>query len=287
MVPRSGLAVSPDGRRLAWSDCRTREEIDLLVTTASGALRPVPISGGAWVDRTPGGIPGSDRLLVVSDRSGRSQVWEIDPEGGQPARALPGSPADVSYISVSPDGRQLALQLDGVWVMPRDGSAPPRQVAARGSYASFAFDGALVYAVPDDAGVPRLVRRVGDREVPLAGPAEEAVASPVEDIVIYAALEPGVEIGRLTVLDGRGRRTPIPGLPTGYYFGLRLSADGRRLLALREGHELIEVDWRTGRVLRAYSAGADQLSGAAYRGDDIAVWRVSWTGDLWLAEGVQ
>jgi hypothetical protein len=82
-----------------------------------------------------------------------------------------------------------------------------------------------------------------------------------------------------------GVARPVPGdLPPAWYHNLRFSPDGQRLLLLRGGTFLFEIDLASGRTTRTYDAGATQFMGVTYLGDQIVIGRSSWKGDLWLGQ---
>ena len=295
VAPRVGLAIAAAGDRVAWSDCDTEETLALLAAPAPGApLRAIPMSRGAWADSEPAALPGGD-LLVLSDRGGQLQIWEVDPDGRAAARAVPTPGLLPTATAASPDGALVAFSAEakGLWVVPRDGSAPPRRVveAATAFYPTFSRDGrTLVFEGNDERGQPTLFAvplAGGPARRLVAGFAQEPAASPVADAIAYLEVtDPSGELGTPVLLDlASGQRTVItPALPAGWYHHLRFSPDGRRLALGRGGVEVLELSLPDGTVLRHFDAGTRQITGLAYRGDDLIVGLTGWKGDIWLAE---
>jgi Tol biopolymer transport system component/DNA-binding CsgD family transcriptional regulator len=122
------LAVSPDGRQLAFSvrDWETHEEVLKLVPTTGGASRellrvaspansPERIPAIAWT-------PDGRSLLFGRKKERDTRFWRISPDGGRPRR-LELSVQDLADgpLWIHPDGRQIAFTAGRpqgeVWVM--------------------------------------------------------------------------------------------------------------------------------------------------------------------------
>ena len=107
----NGVAVSPDGKRAAYAaltadlnEDRYRSAIRI-VGLGGGNARP--LTRGVARDAQPRWSPDGERLLFLSDREDRRQVWIVDVAGGEPEPA-PEVPGNVSAASFSPDGRMIA-----------------------------------------------------------------------------------------------------------------------------------------------------------------------------------
>jgi len=107
-----GLAVSPDGRHVAFSQ-NIGEGVRalMMVPTAGGDARelyrgtysmPQPVSG-AWT-------PDSRHVLVVGrDADAPLHLWAVPVDGGKPRQAGLSRRGGISAASLSPDGRRLTF----------------------------------------------------------------------------------------------------------------------------------------------------------------------------------
>lgn len=286
---RAGLAVRGD--RIVWSNCRIEQKLTALADE-EGEQAFVPLVKGDWSDYEPAAVPGTDLVLALSLRSGKVRIWEIDLSRKRPARMLEtGAPEPVS-VAVSPDGTQVAFgtESDGIFVMPRDGSAAPK-LAVKGAhnyYPSFTADGrALVYQSENKDGLDRI------DVVPLDGgpterlldanAADPAVSVDGKTVAFVLETDPDNELGHVVLFDRATKQHErlTMELDAGWYHNLRFSPDGERLLLLESGTKLYEVDLASKKVVNRRDAGANQFMGVTYRGDDIVLGFMQWSGDLW------
>ena len=192
---------------------------------------------------------------------------------------------------MSPDGRWVAYTQSGqgLFVVPLDGSAPPRRLTSSGddSGACFSRDGATVYfqtrapdgrsrvdAVPFTGGPSRTLREGA------AGPA----TTPGADLLAFLAVEGTAGEGVATVLDlHTGRARPLSS-HLGPARGIRLSPDARRAVVIQGSIGAVEVNVAGGAVVTRYDAGSDQITGVTYLGEEILLSRTLWAGNLWIAD---
>src|SRR5579863_978679 len=107
-----GGSLSPDGTRVAYT-VTTMNAVD---DSYLGSIRVTSLSGGKATiytrgtsrDAQPRWSPDGKRLLFISDRGERRQVWLLEVDGGEPYPA-PEVPGDVGAASFSPDGRFIAV----------------------------------------------------------------------------------------------------------------------------------------------------------------------------------
>jgi Tol biopolymer transport system component len=130
-------AVSPDGRRVAFSRQAGRGELQVWTMNAdgTGAAMLGPFDGRA---QGPSWSPDGTRLavFVASATAGKEQarLWIIDLATGQRSPAFADTAPHLDEIPVwFPDGKRLAFQSDRsgrfeIWTVEIGGSAPPRQI---------------------------------------------------------------------------------------------------------------------------------------------------------------
>ncbi|MBE7468315.1 MAG: hypothetical protein DPW09_20540 [Anaerolineae bacterium] len=107
-------AVSPDGRRIAFSSGRSGN-LDIYVMDANGS-NLTQLTSSRGFDEWPAWSPDGGTLAFVSDRAGNVEIYTIPANGG-PEQRLTDHPADDWPAVWSPDGRRLlfASNRDGNW----------------------------------------------------------------------------------------------------------------------------------------------------------------------------
>jgi dipeptidyl aminopeptidase/acylaminoacyl peptidase len=107
--------VSPDGSSVIFVVSSldleaNRRRTDLWLTGISGnGLRRLTTHEAS--DHSPRWAPDGENILFLSTRSGSSQVWRLDIQGGE-ARQISDLPLDVGNLVLSPDGEHLAFTLE-------------------------------------------------------------------------------------------------------------------------------------------------------------------------------
>ena len=290
---RKKLAIA--GSRLVWSDCTEYLNIATLQTTASGATKFDNLSRNRWVDMMPVAVPGTDDLIFLTYRTTKDEVWRMSRSGDHP-KLIPFGGLELDRISLSHDGKILVgTNDDGTFAGPIDGSAKPTKIAEPdGSEhnATFSRDNTRVILELRDGERERIASVPvggGERTWLLPAPSLAPAQSPTADVLAYLAEDPTAKgpAQRIVLLfdpkTGASRRV-APALPPYPYRDLRWSPDGARLLAARRDGQVIELEVATGKVLRTFDVGADQLFGLTYAGDDIFVGRSTSAGDIWEAD---
>jgi hypothetical protein len=79
-------------------------------TTLGGRLRRLTAPGTG--DNRATYLPDGTALLFASRRTGRSQIWTIDPDGGDPRQLYESAANDYGRVAPSPDGRRLSFSSD-------------------------------------------------------------------------------------------------------------------------------------------------------------------------------
>ena len=79
-------------------------------TTLGGRLRRLTAPGTG--DNRATYLPDGTALLFASRRTGRSQIWTMDPDGGDPRRLYESAANDYGRVAPSPDGTRLSFSSD-------------------------------------------------------------------------------------------------------------------------------------------------------------------------------
>lgn len=285
---REGLALSTDGKTLAWSTCHAEQ--GPVRIAAAGKLVPLR-EAQPWLESAVAQVPGSRRLVLLSQRDGTMAPWVVDLDGKDQPRKLdtPERPADVA---VSPDGSLVALELSGagIGLVPMTGGPLRRLTEGTGDgHPRFVRDGkALLFTRQSAGAAPQVftVPTTGGEPHPLLEPGtSHAAPSPGDGRIAYLS---GTDQARLIPFLGdtasASRRRLSDGLRAGGYRAVAFSPDGKRVAVLLGASHVFEVDATTGTVLRSVDSGTASFSGLSYLGDDPVVVRSQWVGDLWLTD---
>jgi TolB protein len=116
----------------------------------SGGGAPLQFTDGPEQDVHPAWSPESDRLAFVSLLDGEAEIVVAPVQGGRrvgDSVCIAEGFAAASYPSWSPDGSQIAFlgvagERYGVWLVPSDGSGPPRLIADDVDAAAIRWDAA-------------------------------------------------------------------------------------------------------------------------------------------------
>ncbi|MFM2125334.1 MAG: hypothetical protein RL328_1785, partial [Acidobacteriota bacterium] len=104
--------ISPDGLQVAF----TVQSVDVTANTKPTQIYVVPVAGGTPRQLTrEGSLNGrprwsadSKRLYFISNRSGSSQVWSMNPDGSQ-ARQITKLSTEAGGVSVAANGERLVF----------------------------------------------------------------------------------------------------------------------------------------------------------------------------------
>ncbi|HMP46614.1 MAG TPA: prolyl oligopeptidase family serine peptidase, partial [Sphingopyxis sp.] len=106
-------AASPDGRWVAYQLTETAPESYKrstglwLVDRNAKDAQPVRIADTADKNESAPAFHPDGSLYFLSNASGKSQVWRVDPGAGAPPAQVTDTKADVSGFRISPDGTKL------------------------------------------------------------------------------------------------------------------------------------------------------------------------------------
>ena len=153
---------------------------------------------------------------------------------------------------------------------------------------TFRYGGAQILFARHVDGQPRVtaVPVDGGEPTPLLEPGTDGpAASPVDDRVAFLA--GGVADALPMIWDGHtGARRPLsPKLTPGRYASLRFSLDGKRVAVVRGDTDLLEIDAATGNIARTWTPpNAEAAYNPTYTPVGLLVERVSWQGNIWVAD---
>ncbi|ACY14128.1 protein kinase domain-containing protein [Haliangium ochraceum] len=123
--------VSPDGEWLAMTVTDEANREDLLVMRVDGSERR-RLTDDVYNDRTPRWAPDGSRIAFYSDRSGKYELWAVDPHGNRLEQLTFTTGDSVYYPVWSPDGSRVLVQQrsDGSYVIdaeqPWEAQTPER-----------------------------------------------------------------------------------------------------------------------------------------------------------------
>ena len=107
--------ISPNGRWIVFVLRKTDLEADkgrtdlwLIGTNGTGLLQ---LTTNSEADSNPCWAPDSKSVYFISTRSGSSQVWQIQIDGGE-ARQITDEPLDAGNLIISPDGKYIAFTME-------------------------------------------------------------------------------------------------------------------------------------------------------------------------------
>src|SRR4051812_14575796 len=104
--------ISPDGRSVAF----TVQSVDVAANKKPQQVWITPLSGGVphvithdgESNQRPRWSPDSKRIAYISDRDGSSQIWLMDPDGGN-ATQVTNLATEADGVLFSPDGKNLVF----------------------------------------------------------------------------------------------------------------------------------------------------------------------------------
>lgn len=128
-----GFSLSPDGLSVVYAVGTPDVEANAtpyslwIAPSAGGAARR--LTSGGKTDSDPAFSPDGKSVAFLSNRDGSSQIWTVDPSGGEPRKAT-SFPTGVNGFRWSPDGRWFVIVSD-VWTDCSDAACLEARVRAR------------------------------------------------------------------------------------------------------------------------------------------------------------
>ena len=285
LVTLGETAVSPDGRWIAFTVRRVdldanRYRSSVWLAAADGGSTPYQFTSGEHDERSPLWSPDGDRLAVVSGDG----TLRLHPVGlpGEPV-TLCERPEDITAPAWSPDGSAIAFvsrARTDRYDAPDERAREPRRIDrlfSRMDGAGWIVDRpASVFVVPVDGSAPPRIVAGGpyEHESPAWSPDSRTLAVVANreadwDLLTYASLhlvdlDPGAEPRRLTTSE-RSHRNPS------------FSPDGTRIATLTADNRVVTagavptvVDVRTG--AETPLADAPDRTCAPYRATRAPIW---------------
>ena len=158
-LERVAFAWSPDRTRVAFIVRAGRGRSDLYVMDADGGGVRRLTTDSAEV-KTPVFVPpDGERIVFVSTRTGRPQLYSIRVDGTQ--RAAIATPRPAAAPALSPDGRHLAYASDGLYEVGVDGSGERRlTTVGRDAAPRYTPDGRVLLFLRDEGARTRRLYRL-------------------------------------------------------------------------------------------------------------------------------
>ena len=263
-------SVSPDHRWLAFVDTKDDTNIwQFSLSNRGTAAQAEPFISSAGADYSPAYSPDGKRIVFVSDRSGKQQLWLADYDGTEVHQLTNFEGSGVGSPRWSPDGRRIVfdaslLGKQAIWLMNSDGSEiHSLNISSAKEYVpSWSRDGAWVYFVSNRLGHEELWKERPDsgEAVPVAPQIFfDVVESSIGDYAF--AQQPGGGIWQIP-LQG-GKPIPVPELkgvtPVRYW-----TVQGDKLYFVRQEHsprDLEELDLQTRQVRKLMQIPGVLLAG--------------------------
>lgn len=278
----AGLPLAP-GRELAfeategtWMSLDVSPDGETLVFDLLGDLYTLPLAGGTAtritsgmaLDVQPRFSPDGERVVFVSDRTGREQVWIVDLATGDTTQVTRGRGADVLSPEWTPDGEYVVVpksgrDVSGLWLIHTDGGSGVRMHTDEGAFMTgpaFGADDRYVWFAQRDG------RHEYNNEMP-----------------IYQVMRYDRDTGIAHEMTGRVGSGIRPALsPDGRWLAYGSRTDGDTGLRIRE-LETGEERWLAYPIQRddmESVAAIDVLPGYAFTPDSEAV-VIAYGGKIW------
>jgi serine/threonine protein kinase len=234
-----GLGWTPDGRIVYSTNVNGQAGVAIMKTDGSDQK---PLTEGATDAREPEVSPDGRYVCFRSLRTGQSQVWRMDIDGGNPKQLTEGKGA--YQISISPDSKWVIFSLfeGGVWRASIEGGTPTKvSDYAAGFYPQVSPNGKLLAIGITEGKTKRpqfaVVTTDGAPFKTIDAPMQGAVFHwfPDGQSLVFVKTIRGVSNLWRQPLDGR-KPEQITNFKSDLIFNFAYSLDGRQL-ALSRGNQ--------------------------------------------------
>ena len=235
-------AVSRRGGRLAFTESYEDTNIlrlELLPLSYKGSGQgsgaPSPLIVSKRAEHSPQVSPDGKKIAFVSDRSGHTEIWVCDHDGGNPLQLTQMGNAEAGSMRWSPDGQRLVFgahpeQSEDLFVVNASGGAPQRLTIepAQDMLPSWSRDGQWIYFCSNRAGDYQIWK------MPVAGGSAVQVTrhggfetfESSDGQTVYYSKWSGVD-GLWSVPAAGGAEQPVPELAeAGYWRAWAVTKDG-------------------------------------------------------------
>jgi Tol biopolymer transport system component len=101
--------ISPDSQSITFVQWGKTEDIGVMKIDGTGMRQ---LTDDVYKDRGPRWSPDGSRIAFYSNRTGKYQVWMINPDGSG-LKQLTNAPRDILYPVWSPDGKRIVYSVQG------------------------------------------------------------------------------------------------------------------------------------------------------------------------------
>ncbi len=218
-----GFAISPRGGALVYARETYDSDLWRIRLPAPGARAGAPekIIASTRVDISPDVSADGSRIVFASTRSGNSELWVADRDGGNPTQLTRSGERHAAHPRWSPDGTRIVYMLQGsegssVCVVRSSGGAPDCLTDGRwiDVQPSWSHDGKSIYFLSHRTGAPQVWKMPagGESVSPAVQLTKQTVSGEAQESwdgkhLYYTGPMPGV--WRVPV--GGGAEEPVPG----------------------------------------------------------------------------
>lgn len=217
----TNLAVSPDGRTIAFTDESNDSNIWKIAPDAPARK----FIHSTRADHSPQFSPDGSRVVFVSDRTGNQEIWIADADGKN-QRQLTDSNGLTGSPRFSPDGKFVAFDAASentrdIFIVSSDGGAPRRLTDSRSRSVlpAWSADGRFVYFCSDrggDLNIWKISVAGGEAKQITKQGGFESFASPDGKVIFYSKGRGITGLWRVSV-EG-DEESPVPELSEAGYW---------------------------------------------------------------------
>jgi Tol biopolymer transport system component len=249
----TALAISPNGRRLAYSRRSSLGSLWKIPIEAGKAGSPVRVTSTTAVDMFLHLSPDGKRIAFQSSRSGVDEIWLCDTDGANAVQLTNFGKGKSGSPRWSPDGKTIAFDsnVEGVWniyVIHSDGGRPIRMTKnhADAYIPSWSRDGQWIYFCSFRTGRGEIwkIRPNGGSETQVSTSGGFTAVESTDGKDLYYETERGGELRKMPV--GGGSATKVLDVVGGRYF--TVTSKGIYFSVGIPAPELRYLDFASGKV---------------------------------------